>query len=187
MSRTHVLLIALAGFGAPGCLYGIDDFGTGYSGRGETALQVQESALDGEAGAVALDEPTAARVFEAARYGDIVDIEIRARGRGGVLMQRYSIEGFDRLTPGDELVVDGATPYVGIGTDAEPEANVSAVGCSGPRDDEWEFDQMADEVTLQVEEGPEPDTLRLNFTARFDSYYAADAQTVQGSVVVAID
>lgn len=188
MHRTLATFIALAGFGSSGCLYDLDSsgyFGEPY-GTGESALAVQEPVLEGQAGDVTVSEPTTARVHSAYRFDDQISVDIRTRGRGGVLMQNYTIDGFDRLAPGDEVVVSGAEPYVATG-DSEPDVDVYTVGCSGPRDGEWEFDQGADEVTLQVEEGPEPGTLRLNFTSRFESYYEGDAQTVQGSVVVRVD
>ncbi len=201
MSRTLAVLVALVGLGAPGCFYDLGPFSYSegpYDGA-ENSLEAQDPALEGQAGEVTVDEPTVARVYTATRFDNDAIIELRSRGRGGVLMQNYSISGFDRLAPGDEIT-SSATPYVGTAdeppsddpadvesVDEDPAIDVFAVGCSGPRDDEWEFDQAADDVTLQVDEGPEPGTLKLTFTSRFLSYYDGEAQTVQGSVVVRVD
>lgn len=52
--------------------------------------------------------------------------------------------------------------------DPQNELYVGGVGCSteNGRAGQWDYDAPLDEVTVEVEEGPDADTMRLNFTTR---------------------
>ncbi len=63
----------------------------------------------------------------------------------------------------------------------------SVLGCSGPSDGNWDYDRTSDEVTVQVEEGPEVGTITLRYTAEMPSsdWDSTESTTVAGSIVVA--
>lgn len=64
---------------------------------------------------------------------------------------------------------------------------VNLIGCSGPTEGDWQFDQSAETVTLDVSEGATPDSVTYDFTGTFvayDSYGDTTSQVVIGSVEV---
>jgi len=65
----------------------------------------------------------------------------------------------------------------------EGASQVSVVGCSGPTAGEWAFDQMADTVVVEVSDGPTPDTVTFEYSARFVDY--GETSVITGSFDVA--
>lgn len=193
MSRTLTTIVVLIGSIGSGCLFE-RGAGSDYTyaapdaspslGYAERPLSVRDATLQGSAGEVVIGEPVTARIAYATVSRDgSATLELRAMGRGGALMQLYRIADFPDLAPGDELVVDN----VEYRSYDSPPLPAETVGCSGPRDGEWTFDTSADQVVLQVVEGPQPGTLRLNLTSLFDDPIRVGYQSVQGSVVVRLD
>ncbi len=206
MFRIPFILVAVAGFGIAGCSYGLAD-PSDYESAG-SPLTIQEPMLAGAAGDVAVDETAEVRVHSAELVDNTAYIELRGYGSSGVLMQNYIVSNFDRFAPGDRVIVAySATDDDLMGEEPDDESegddswtddmdveeppaeddsadDVFVIGCSGPTDDEWNFDEPAEEVTMEVEEGPEPETLKLTFTSRFPSYFGGEGEIVRGSVVV---
>ncbi|MEM9070222.1 MAG: hypothetical protein AAGE52_17075 [Myxococcota bacterium] len=181
MRTLTTLFVATALMAGTGCTWDLDFDDPTYGSESE-ALSTSDGVLEGSAGDVRNVEGSA-RVHDAYAYDSHAYIELRARGRGGVIMQGYHIDGFDQLRPGDVLTfgTDRYDYYTG-----GSEVYVSTTGCAGPSGDNWDFDQGADEVTVVVEQGPEPGTIRLDIDSRFDSYYDGGSQNVRGSVTVAV-
>jgi len=49
--------------------------------------------------------------------------------------------------------------------------NIDGIGCSGPDDGNWsDYDQPADEIDVEIEEGEEPGTQVLSYRATFYDY-----------------
>ncbi len=185
--RTIAVLVALV---AVGCTWGMDDSAGVEPGAWATPggdygdsdeLDATQGALTGRVGEVVGLEGAAriheAHVFDSDSANTYAYIELRASGTRGVAMQGVHIDRFDSLHIGDELHFS-SEEYRGDGT-----PYVSVIGCSGPDDGNWDYDEPAEDVDLLVGEGPTLDTMRLTITARFPSYYGDD-ESVVGSVVV---
>lgn len=65
--------------------------------------------------------------------------------------------------------------------------HVNLIGCSGPVEGDWAFDQGADTVTLDVSEGDGGDTRVLDFTATFLAYDDWGTGTVEQTVVGSVE
>ncbi len=92
-------------------------------------------------------------------------------------MTQLSVSGtlhHPRLVPGARLVFNASSGRTGG-------LHVSVLGCSGPRRDQFTYDRPADEVSVNVSEGPSPDTRRIDFDAKFDG--PGGEQHVTGSFV----
>ena len=175
LSLTLALLIA-----APACVFDYPGWGDDYDddwGSSSSNLTTSDPDMNGGVGGVTVAGD--AWVNTAYSYDGYAHIDLRARGRGGVIMQAIDIDGIERLRVGDSYTVDSIGRY---DDDAYP--YVSVLGCSGPSDGNWDFDSTADEVIVQVDPGPIANTIQINVTARWDGYYGEPSQTVQGSVVV---
>lgn len=189
MKNRFALVLALAVPTLPGCYFDLTDDGgdwtepapdRGYYGGEETALTVSDGALEGTFGTIAATGE--ARVQTAYSYSDYAYIELRARGVRGAVMAGLSINQGDI----SDLVV-GET-YVSSGDTWGGSAMFfSVLGCSGPSDGNWDYDRTSDEVTVQVEEGPEVGTITLRYTAEMPSsdWDSTESTTVAGSIVVA--
>lgn len=99
-------------------------------------------------------------------------------------MTQFSFSGslhHPRLVPGAQLVFGprSAGPRA-TGGDAQA-LYVSVLGCSGPRRNQFTYDRGAEEVRINVSEGPSPDTRRIDFDATFEG--PTGDQHVTGSFV----
>ncbi len=74
----------------------------------------------------------------------------------------------DQLRAGDVYDSDDRTSYV------------SVLGCSGPSDGQWTYDDFADRVVVEVEQGDEPTKLRVHYYAEYERY-GERTQVVRGS------
>lgn len=113
-------------------------------------------------------------------------IETRVRAPGGVAMAMVDFYGGTlgegELSPGARFTVRGWDYAYDEETGDYVEPVASVTGCSGPSDNEWYFDQGADEVDFEIYEGLTPGSLQIDFSARFVDDYAGRVQTVVGSV-----
>jgi hypothetical protein len=94
-------------------------------------------------------------------------VDIHARGTGWAVMTMMYFNGelgFGELAPGSHHVVNNvASPW-----DGDYVAPLlSVVGCQGPDEGIWEYDQPAEEVELDVGESEDGDTMRIEFVAGF--------------------
>jgi hypothetical protein len=65
--------------------------------------------------------------------------------------------------------------------------HVNLIGCSGPVEGDWAFDQGADTVTLDVSEGDTASSRVLDFTATFLAYDDWGTGTVEQGVVGSVE
>lgn len=112
-------------------------------------------------------------------YGNVTVIS-ENRAEGWAAMSVVTVEGgldHPALVPGAHFTFDsssyGSSPHF------------SVLGCSGPSNGSWEFDQGASSVEVDVVDTGTPDTVEVRYTARFESYDyetgASTPQAVQGS------
>jgi hypothetical protein len=131
------------------------------------ALDVRSARLSGDMGEVrGFDD--ADPMMNGYAYDGYVSIELHAEASDGAAMAILTVEGAMALEPGDH--VDSSTNDTG-------ELYVDMLGCSGPADYDWEFDQYATSVTVDVTEGVEPGTRTLVFSGTY-----SDESTVTGTV-----
>lgn len=72
------------------------------------------------------------------------------------------------LVPGAHFVFTGRSrPSAQTVAGEAPPLFMTVLGCSGPRRDQFTYDQGAQEVTVDVSAGPSEDTRRLAFDAKF--------------------
>jgi hypothetical protein len=112
--------------------------------------------------------------YRQAGYSDsyYADVTLDA-GRDFWVMTRLSIEGglaHPALVPGASFEFDG------YGYSTEGGVYISALGCSGPSEGNFEFDESAQHLTVQVEAGPTASQRVIRFNATF-----SDGATVVGS------
>lgn len=71
------------------------------------------------------------------------------------------------LVPGAHLVFSSRSRTTTRPSGGATPLHVSVLGCSGPRLNQFTYDRSAEEVTVDVSEGPAADTRRLAFDAKF--------------------
>jgi hypothetical protein len=195
MSNTRwivgTLVVALGALGMGGCYYDFGDSGDdatpstpityGASGANVTRWTGRADAFRGDLGNVQRFDGAQATVA-GTEYGTTSSVRIDAENTGDRwwAMTQLSVSGSLRhpaLVPGAHLVFNRST-RVGTGAQA---LSVSALGCSGPRMNQYTFDRGADAVTVDVSEGPTADTRRMTFDAKFAG--PSGEQHVTGSFV----
>lgn len=145
-------------------------------------LPVRQGNLDGSIGTV--DGLRRDAEFDVSGWGEpyYASIYTVGWGRNGAAMTILEVEGGlnnAALEPGAHFEFD---IY-----DNEPGADLHAyvVGCSGPEENEWEFDQVADNTTIDVSEHPsDPDVLVLDYTGEFTDWETGERSQIQGTVEV---
>ena len=192
------LVIAAGALGTGGCYYDFsddrDDTPTAppsYDSRATappgnaSQWSGQADIFRGDLGTVRAFEGTAAEVT-GSDYGtttSMVRIDAEDTSARWWAMTQFSITGslhHPQLAPGARLVFNSRSNR-NISSDGTPALYVSVLGCSGPRRNEFTYDQNADEVTVNVSEGSSPDTRRIDFDAKFSG--AGGEQHVTGSFV----
>ena len=93
--------------------------------------------------------------------GDYTTMEVLAETEDGSAMHWLEIYGginHPALQPGAKL------EFRGNGYSANPDAlHIQAMGCAGPAPYEWDVDEPARNVTVEVEEGEQAATLLVNY------------------------
>lgn len=183
MRHTLALALALVLPALPGCyldLGGDDWGGEPWPGSSaESALSTSGGQVNGEIGSRSV--AGTADIRSAYEYGEgdygHTYLELWGDTRRGAAMVGLTLNGLSiaDLEPGDTITGSGVGSYA------------SVMGCSGPSAGDWEYDVSTDDVTVQVEAGPSPDTLQLHFEAELPPSYSSTepGTTVNGSVVVA--
>src|SRR3990172_9514092 len=136
-----------------------DAYDSGYDGN----LILQGAHLSGDMGSVR-DFDGDATSTSGYQYGPSANITVTTtnESEGYSAMAILDLEGGvdnPALVPGARFHFDG---YGGGG-----DVHLYVTGCSGPREGSWVFDAGADDVTLEVQAGSTPDTLRMIFDASF--------------------
>jgi hypothetical protein len=147
----------------------------------ETNIVVQDGILAGAMGDYSGFEAVAYEQT-AYDYGYSANVRLDA-GEGYWVMTSFNIEGglnHPDLAPGAHLVFDNAARYdTYYEPSAEPELFVSVVGCSGPSQGDYTYDDTATEVVVDVEQGLTENDRVILFTATYDHY--GTPQVVEGS------
>lgn len=167
--RAAIVAAMCAALLAVGCGYDFHVPGTGSAG---TPL-VEQAWLAGQMQTVGDFEGD---VYEIEHYDDSSITLHAGRGSfGWVMIGLYTAEpdGFrsDAFAPGTHI-------ESGIYDDGSA-GNTDAVGCSGPSHGNWDFDGGADNLVIDVEEGPEPGTRLFHFDATY-----TDGQHTEGGFVL---
>ena len=140
------------------------DFTALYDGQ----LPVAAASLIGDIGPVYGLNGTANEIYG---YGDAdwTSVSMTVVGDSGAGMAMVDIYG-------DLSALAGIGPVEFNGYEYyEGDISVSIVGCSGPENGWWDFDQSAEDVVITVEEHPEnPDVMVVAFTASFIEYTYVD-------------
>ena len=136
-----------------------------YGGTDE--IGVSNAALSGELSGYSAGETT--WVENAYGGANFASVELRSAGEG-VLMNMLSIEG--NIEAGNTYRSNGEW-------DSGSDIYLSMIGCAGSTNGVWDVDVPADEVEIQVEEGPEEGTVSVAYRARFGR------DTSSGSFVMA--
>lgn len=160
-----------------------EDLGGGYMGN----LQLLEGRLAGDIGPVT-GVDSEATLLEGFDDGSFADVQVIAETERGVVMSWVEIVGgtdHPALQPGFSQTFREND----FGFDSR-NLHVRVVNCSGDEAYDWDYDQPADEVVVQVEEGPLEETLLVNFTTRtfevdpFTGIREPTATEVNGNFVV---
>ena len=181
--KTKLALALLCSLAIPGCYFDLGGGGGGPIDEPITPwepsepiinndLDISQPQLEGRLGSVS----AAGEGYIASAYGDSnwTNIDLRARGERGVIMNSLNIEG-------DVRTLEIGQTYRSDSFDYDSTAGIyfSMIGCSGPADNAWDFDVPAQEVEVTVEEGPEEGTVELFYTASF-----GDGSASRGSFVM---
>lgn len=137
------------------------------------ALTAESPTLLGQLGAVRADgEPRVERIL---RDSIGLGLDIRTRTSEGIVMSGLCIP-----TPIGSLVV-GET----YETNDDELALLTVDGASGVSDDDWGFSRFSEHVTLNVEEGPDANSVEVFYIAYFSE--GSESYTLEGSVVISME
>jgi hypothetical protein len=145
-------------------------------------LPVRQGSLDGTIGEIdglRGDDPTNVSGWGEPNYASIYTV---GEGRNGAAMTILELDGglnSSELVPGAHFEFDVYS--------SEPGSQLHAyvVGCSGPEENEWDFDQVADNTTIDVSENPEdPSVLVLDYTGDFTDWETGDRSQITGQVEI---
>ncbi|MDB4932480.1 MAG: hypothetical protein JWM10_4964 [Myxococcaceae bacterium] len=174
------LLVALGAVGMGGCYYDFDDDRDDTpppSSYGSTAPSnatrwtAQADTFRGDLGNVQGFGGMTATVA-GSDYGTTsssVRIDAENPAARWWAMTQLSVSGslhHRALVPGAHLVFGSGSRTDRI-TDGAAGLYVSALGCSGPRLNQYTYDRGAEEVVVDVSAGPTADTRRFTFDAKF--------------------
>ncbi|MEM6957406.1 MAG: hypothetical protein AAF411_20815 [Myxococcota bacterium] len=148
---------------------------SGYAGYERAIeLDVSNASLSGSLGDVR-GTSEFARIDSPWNTDREIYVDLRADVPDGVIMNGLTIEGgLDLLQPG----VSFTSSYDDYYSDTNG-LYASVIGCSGPEDNWWQYDRMAERVTVEVEPGPTPDSVEVNYEAEFP-----DGSSVLGSLTI---
>ncbi|MBI2895892.1 MAG: hypothetical protein HYY06_20210 [Deltaproteobacteria bacterium] len=151
----------------------------------EQAIDITDSALAGDMGSVrGFDDEDP--MHNGWAYEGWATVEIHALGQNGsdAAMTIFEIDGgidHPSLRPGAHF--EFSWDAYNYDNQLDRPLRMDVVGCSGPSEGDWVFDEMANEVEVDVSEGSTPGTVVIDFTATFSAYGPddPDRQTVVGS------
>jgi hypothetical protein len=141
-------------------------------------LPVRNGELDGSIGEVnglERNDSTDVSGWGEPYYASVYTVGWGSNGAAMTILELEGGLGHEDLYPGAHYEFD---LY-----DSDPEATLNAyvVGCSGPQENEWEFDQVADETTIDVSEDPaRPDVMIIDYTGRFTDWETMERSFVSG-------
>jgi len=94
-----------------------------------------------------------------------VQIQSQSAGAWAVFVQVEVDAGFAALEPGQRYRFEGWGDggYAGA-------PHVRVMGCSGPRPDDWSYDQYADSVDVVVQDSTRPGWIQVEVVAHFESW-----------------
>lgn len=146
---------------------GTDGFASDYMGD----LQISNAHLSGDMGSVHDFGGAASPNTHYQDYG-YANITLTTTNES----EGYSAMAIIYLQGGIDhpSIVPGASFHFRGGYGSDQGISMSVTGCSGPREGSWEFDAGADDVTLEVEEGSLPGTLRMDFVSTFSGSGSTD-------------
>lgn len=198
---TMIILAALAlGVGCAGDAVGAEPGNAigGFNGGASVDPVEFEAQLQGDLGAQANIE---GGIYEAFQNYDQNNLSfvMHSRGSGWAAMNAVNIwspDGTLSLEAGDHILLsspyeddwdpevgepleDGTIPPEQAGTDPDLEGEI--IGCSGDTPD-YDFDEPAEDVVIDVEECDDPEMLRLVYTATFGP--AGINGTINGSFLI---
>jgi hypothetical protein len=175
-----------------GCYLDFDHGGSGYYGDssdpyydpGTSSVPITATIHSGDMGGVH-DFSGNITSATADSYGGWANVHVTSASRSGgwAAMSILDIQGgleHPDLRPGAHFEFTSA----GYGYSDGTELFISAVGCSGPTEGTWEFDQGADNVVVDVFDAG-GGTVEVRYAAQFNSYDydtgASTPQTVTGA------
>ena len=187
------LLVTLGSLGMGGCYYDFgDDRDTpgpsapGATGSASSAIHrtARTDSFRGDLGTVQGFDGVGA-TLAGTDYGTSSTVRIDAENTTDRwwAMTQLSVTGtlhHASLVPGAHLVFASRSRVTGASAGATP-LFMSVLGCSGPRHGQYTYDHTAEQVTVDVSEGPTADTRRLAFDAQFAG--PGGEQHVTGSFV----
>lgn len=143
-------------------------------------LPVQNGELDGSIGMVSGLAPDGD--YDTSGWGEphYASVYTLGTGENGAAMTIVEIEGglnHADLQPGAHL------EYSVYDTGADHESLFAyVVGCAGPETNTWDFDQVADETTIDVSQHPDDaNILILDYEARFTDWETGAPSSVVGT------
>jgi hypothetical protein len=164
---------------------GDDAWGWGYDDGFGEPIDANNGELGGDYGEIDHPEPVPADVSGWDDYG-FARVEVMAYSNQGVSMAIIEVYGGldqEELEPGTSRTYSADEAY-GYGEGAD----VMVTGCAGQEAYDWMYDDMADEVRVEVTEDPEDPGLRTySFEADFRQYdwqgdtYGSRTTTLEGS------
>lgn len=190
------LLATVVAAAAPGCFYtpsGWGDFESESTWSEEWRAPESAAPVDVVNSRISGDMGEVIGVDGAATYeggwgdADFATVDMRVRDTSAPFVMMSVVEitgGIDALEPGTRASFqnDDVPAY-------DPAAlSVRVLGCSGPNEGEWKFDQYADRVDVEVSQGSAPGYVRVDYVAYFEWYSEGAAspvdQRAQGSFEV---
>ena len=169
--------------------YGDDGYyDDGYYYEGETTVPASASLHRGDMGSVHGFDGHIIDVT-ASNYGGYGSVTVISENRadGWAAMSILNINGgldHPDLVPGRRFTFSSSDYGYDDGSGTSP-LHVSLIGCSGPQNGSWDFDQGADSVEVEVVDTGTVGTVEVRYAASFNAYDyetgATTPQTVEGS------
>lgn len=135
-------------------------------------VETSRARLDGQIGEVRFSDADEAWVNVAMAESDYAMLDIRNDGPGGTGMAMLNLwVDLQDLQPGDVLH-GGMDPD---SWDSEP-MMVDLIGCSGDVEDEWDYDEPAEDVEVVVEDDEDDGSVLLSWTGSFPNGEVSSGQ-----------
>ena len=186
-----LLAVPVASVALGGCYYGFDSSSSGRAATPPSSVSTPSTTWTAQTAQYAGDMGSVRGfgsvpgVVQGTDGGStsVVRIDAEDTSARWWAMTRLTVEGtlsHPMLVPGAHLVF---TPSGGAMTSAGVvPLFVHAIGCSGPRRDDYTFDQPASQITVDVDAGPDATSRTITFMATF-APAGGTPQHVTGSFV----